>query len=685
MLGDESLRLLREVTLNKNVKTKDLQTSFGFSRRQVDYRFKKINEWLVDNNFPEVERTKRGEFIIHPIVQSLVTDQKEVTTQTQVPNEKERIHLLILMLLSMKEEYSLNHFSIELKVSKNTILADLKVVQEMVSSYELFIQYSRKHGYYLSGTEFNVRRLLIQTVRDVITMIDGEKWFFHLTGIDSSEVKGFYQKVEHIENELDLKFTDEKVQIMPYILSLIFNRIQKGALIKDLSINYEEFSDTKEYKASGELFSHTANVPVEERIFITLKLLSTNMAASTLIEEVIPELSEAIEEMLVRFEKLALIELQDKSELLNSILLHVKPAYYRIKYKLTNQPTLQATGGPEFQNLHHLVKRASQPLRDFFGMDISEEESKYLTMLIGGWLRRQGDSIQHKLKAIVVCPNGVSVSKHLHSTLSNLFPEFVFMDSLSIREFKSYDYEFQVVFSPTFLDTDQNLFIVEPFLTGAQKRQLRKKVFEQLNGYFPSLIDWDEVVSLIGQHATIHDREELIRALTNYVYKENGKDLKGDAPIFEEEAGPAITHLLKPETISIRDQIESYGEAIRVAADPLLQNGVITSGYIDKMVRIHDTDDPYAILGEYIAIPHASMEDGVKNLSMSMLKMTEGIPISAGINIYLIVVIAPDGNGHHLRALQQLEEISSSEEAITELCKAKTKKELWEYLKVHTQ
>ena len=138
----------------------------------------------------------------------------------------------------------------------------------------------------------------------------------------------------------------------------------------------------------------------------------------------------------------------------------MKPAYYRIKYQLTEVNDIGHTLiSKKYKELHHLVGQSTKPLAELIGSDIPDSETAFLTMLIGGWLRKQGDSLQEKVKAIVVCPQGVSVSRLMFSELRGLFPEFVFLDSLSVREFHNFDLDYDIVFSPIFLETDKKLFL----------------------------------------------------------------------------------------------------------------------------------------------------------------------------------------------------------------------------------
>ena len=130
------------------------------------------------------------------------------------------------------------------------------------------------------------------------------------------------------------------------------------------SIQYEELSDTKEYQATEEILFDFEDIPVQERLFITLHLLTTNVYWSeTQSEEPIPNLAQALDDMLRLFEKSAAVKLQDRQQLLTKILLHVKPAYYRIKYQLTEINDVGHTLiKKEYKELHHLVSQSTKPL-----------------------------------------------------------------------------------------------------------------------------------------------------------------------------------------------------------------------------------------------------------------------------------------------------------------------------------
>ncbi|MFC4557638.1 BglG family transcription antiterminator [Virgibacillus kekensis] len=679
-LDDRSNKLLEDIISIPGIKGKDLETKYSLSRRQLGYSFDKINNWLSSNNLPEIIRTKQGHFVVdQSVITKLISTPEKTDFEMSILSEEQRIYLIILMILSNKE-LSLIHFTSELDVSKNTVLHDLKRVQACVEEYGLNVRYSRRDGYLIEGKEFEIRKLLIKVIYRVLEMPNGEERLNRLATIEKDDVDELIRRIEKVENKLNLKFTDEKIETMPFILTLTLRRIKQGNTIKPFYIHYEELSDTKEYLATEELLYDFETVPMEERLFITLHLLTTNVYWSEfLTQEAIPNLIQAIDNMLRQFEKTACIYLQDRDQLLNKLLLHIKPAYYRIKYQLTEVNESPNTVSDEFKELHHLVRKSTGPLETLIGSQIPETETTYITMLIGGWLTRQGDSIQEKVKAIVVCPRGVSVSRLMYSELRELFPEFVFLDSLSVREFQSYDFDYDIVFSPVFIQTDKKLFITSTFLEREEKFRLRKQVMLELHGYAPSEISIAEVMDIIKKHAVIEDEHNLSKELHAYLKSDNETEIASanDRLVLN------LDELITPSRITLAKSAASWEEAIRLSAGPLLESGHIEPQYVEAIVTYDK--DPYIVIGPNIAIPHASPDDGVNKVAMSLLRLEEGVEFTADYSINLVIVIAAVDKQQHLRALMQLLKLAGNEDDRNAIIHAENGEEVFSIIKKYSQ
>lgn len=55
-LDERSNSLLKELLRHPDTSSTNLQAKFGLTRRQVDYSFQKINNWLEEQTYPKIHR-----------------------------------------------------------------------------------------------------------------------------------------------------------------------------------------------------------------------------------------------------------------------------------------------------------------------------------------------------------------------------------------------------------------------------------------------------------------------------------------------------------------------------------------------------------------------------------------------------------------------------------------------------
>ena len=678
-----SRMIFDELMDNPGTTSKGLEEKHRLTRRQLGYSFDKINDMLQAKNLPIIERTRQGHFIIdHTIFSNYSNERVVVSSSINIISETQRVYMIILMLLSKNEDLSLIHFTSELGVSKNTILSDLNEARKWVAEYDLVIRYSRRDGYLIEGEEFFIRKLLINIIYKILEMPNGKNRLKKLVGIKETELRELGIRLEKVENKLNLKFTDEKIETLPYTLLLVLRRVKTNMMKTSFLIQYEELSDTKEYRATEEILFDFEDIPVQERLFITLHLLTANVYWSeTLIDETIPNLVQALDDMLRLFEKSAAIYLQDRKQLLTKLLLHVKPAYYRIKYQLTEVNDVGHTLiSKKYKELHHLVGKSTKPLAELIGSDIPDSETAFLTMLIGGWLRKQGDNLQEKVKAIVVCPKGVSVSRLMFSELRGLFPEFVFLDSLSVREFHNFDLDYDIVFSPISLETNKKLFLASSLLERGEKYRLRKQVMLELHGYIPFEVNIEEIIDIVKKYAVIESEQLLEKELHEYVNRDNKISVINHEPEF---SVTNLSDLITPSNITLMNSVTSWEEAIRIGAKPIVESGHIDPKYVEAIIN-YGEEDPYIVIAPNLAIPHAAPDEGVNDVSMSLLTLQEGVRFGENHIINLVVIIAAKDKQQHFRALMQLMKLAASEKDRNAIIKSQSGEEIYDIIKKYS-
>lgn len=683
-LDERSIAILEDLTSGFRRNYKELEEKYEISKRQIDYSLKKINVYLREQGIVEICKNRNGSLIVDAGVKKAAEKLRyERQKNEYIFSELERMQILAFMICVIEEALSLQHFVSELGVSKNTILNDLKNVQELFEVYGQKLKYTRQSGYIIQGSEFETRKILLEMVGQILKIHKGSEIIQRVSGLTKAEVSVFQRWMTITEEELEVIFTDEKMMTTPYGLALIYKRIKKGYFLKKEELVCEELYDTKEYSQASQLLSGLKNVPKQERFYIALLILSSNVSDDgVLSENKIIMIRSAIEKMLNDFENKACVVLEDKKSLINMLLQHLRPAYYRIKYNLTLTNNLLDIVNTEmyeeeFQEIHCLLKSCIKPLESLIGKEIPEIELQFITLLIASWFRRQGTKISGKPRVLVVCPNGITVSKIMFASLKDLFPEFIFLDSVSLREFQEWDkHLYDIVFAPLTLKTEKKMFVVEPVMAQKDKKTLRRQVLEDIYGMVNVDFDIKEIVEIVEKNAIITDEEKLKKQLRRYF---SGRIMNSD--MREEE--PEEVHLedlLSEGYIKQIESVSSWKEAMEIVSQPLLEKGNVSESYVEKVIKQYNDASIHIIFGGKIAVPHAMAENDVHRLGMSMLSIKEGV-LFGGLLIHIFIMLAPVDEKRHLKAVLQLAQIAESEETIQRIVNAEDTERIRDILK----
>lgn len=118
---------------------------------------------------------------------------------------------------------------------------------------------------------------------------------------------------------------------------------------------------------------------------------------------------------------------------------------------------------------------------------------------------------------------------------------------------------------------------------------------------------------------------------------------------------------MTPETVHIADHGLTWIEAIQTASEPLLKSGCITTKYVENMIHSVTCDKPIWTIADGLILAHASVEEGVNALGMSLLKLPESISFNGYMNAGIVVVMATPNREIHLKALYALIDIVENE------------------------
>ncbi|MCA1035907.1 MULTISPECIES: PTS sugar transporter subunit IIA [Bacillus] len=123
-------------------------------------------------------------------------------------------------------------------------------------------------------------------------------------------------------------------------------------------------------------------------------------------------------------------------------------------------------------------------------------------------------------------------------------------------------------------------------------------------------------------------------------------------------------------------------EAIRKAGKLLVNGGAAETSYIEAMVSSYHKNGPYFVLAPQIALPHARPEDGVKEASVSFVKLKDPVVFGNKANdpVQLVFALGASSSDEHLQILQKLMVMLSNTENVERLKQSSSYEQIQEIL-----
>lgn len=650
-----------------------LEKVFEVDRRILFRDIDKINDFLnkvkleefffVDNKIVSPSWDKKK------LIKALSEFEENFLFQDERP-------LAIIIYIFIANSYISNyHLQDLLKMSKNTILNDIRISKAISAKYDIKLKYSRSKGYHLIGNPINQRRLLEYAVTNILNLKTGSWMIFYLTHkqVDS----GVIAKISKVLREsTDGIYVEKSLMRLSYILAILsiskFEPIDVYSsnqyhLLKGLDINVltkgivkflPQLKDERFYIASRIMASLQGELKRESTNFLQKKM-------DLIIEKVLGYLG-IVNNNLQHFRVV--------------FFNHFVPAYFRMVFGIYENNPLKENVKSKYTDLYSIIKRVVIALEEKSDYALSEDEIIYFVILFEGYIGTT-KPINSQYKGIVVCPNGVSSSYILTKILRETLPEILIIDFYSMQEIytlnkNSYD----IIFTTRLIeDINKPQFEVSPVMKPVEESILKRKVYDYLGIHDLNLERVNEVLAIVENHVQIPDYNVLQTELDTYFSEEinNLNNLQG---------GINLNELLNSSRIKFVEKVADWREAITVASEPLLEQGFIEKQYITSMIESVEEFGPYIVLSPHVAVPHATPDKGVKRLGMSLLRLEDSVDFNLKEDkdgdkfVNLIFVLAPIDSQAHLKSLAQLANILDEESIIRKINEAKSPDEIMEII-----
>ncbi|MFT8917062.1 MAG: PTS sugar transporter subunit IIA [Oenococcus sp.] len=134
---------------------------------------------------------------------------------------------------------------------------------------------------------------------------------------------------------------------------------------------------------------------------------------------------------------------------------------------------------------------------------------------------------------------------------------------------------------------------------------------------------------------------------------------------------------LLPDQIQLKRHAKDWQTALKLAAEPLLAGGYITTEYVQNMIDSVNKLGPYIVISPGLALGHARPSSAVKKTGFSITTLDEAVKFGNKDNdpVDLIVILASINDVDHLTLLKKLVSFLNDAKNLSRLRQMDTQKE----------
>ncbi|WP_034551792.1 BglG family transcription antiterminator [Carnobacterium funditum] len=642
MLDKEFINLFTEKTVTQLLNEKDLKLLTGLGRKRLSKNIDLLNLTYL---FNQEEVLQINHFDLTNInIERVLLDYSDSFV---LPDDFRKM-LLYLIIYIQVDAYSILVLQESLDVSRNTIITDLKKLNNDLE--KVTVQYDRKKGYVLKGTELEIRKYALFYIFTLYKELEPKTILIESCGLSQNYFNDWLEQTySSIKvSKLDI-MTGQVAEIVIFIL-ITSSRNKNSENKLEFLIEPEYLPNQKYLNFSNsyrELFSDQTELNYLSLIF------------SAISQEELTEdsniFSQIFIEFLTMFNVISGIDVLNYQALVTRLRLHSLAMMYREKYFIFLNNELIEEIAESNKSLNNVLQEAVSPIEEEIGKPISKTEIGYLIAIIESYLQSKNEQFT-LLRAIILCPNGTTSSVLLKKELEELFPAIQFSKASSLSNFKEIDpNEYDIIFSTIGVKTQKYLYIISNFLSNFEKQKLKKEITEQFNLPTLKIPSYKEIENLLSNHETAKQStgdlyDELVAIITR-----NSKRQK--------EWSPVLKELLTEDTIKMNVKATDWEDAIRKGGEILLETGVIQGSYVEAMVKSVKLYGSYIVITPHIALAHASSNDGVNKIGFSLITLKNEIKFNHEENdpVKVVITLAATDQSTHLKALSELMELLGDE------------------------
>lgn len=667
MLNKRGIDII-EYLLENNLQgvLKDLAEKFEISERSIRYDLENINYYLNKAGLSEIEKSSKGVYSLLEEKEVLNKFLEKMKARFYIYTSEERKEYMKAKFLFFQENKLLD-FCEELDVSLSTVKSDMKEVKLYLMDNGLNLVFVSKLGIVLEGNEEKIRKVQLKFLNKYLEIKNGtldikeEKNEVKalkdevLTLLESVQMKSIKIFIKRIEKKLHSIISDEAYAILQIYIVLMITRIKEGKILESRENNKKFLSETDEYKIlEAEILTLEEEYKIDlteaEILCLTEFFLgshSYNFSSSFFDNWIELELS--VNSMVSNLSVMLEIDLTRDQMLVDGLLNHLKPAYYRIRNEIVLENKIAKEVEEVYSDLYSKVKKICEnQLESYIGKKIPEEEIAFLTIHFKSAIDRKLNAQRKTKNILLVCGLGYGSSKLLAQKISERYDVNI-VDTIPHHKFLELETLKNIDLLVTTLDISSDFIHtfpvvkVHPILTKEDRELLEKYGLNENR----KKISLKELLKVVEEETEVKNRENLIKKLKQLMKNRYVDDLV-------EEEKISLATLLRRENIIFDVEAKDWKEALRLSGEILVKNGSVLPEYVDDMVETVNRNGSYMIVANKLALPHARTEGLVKKTDMCLVRLKNPVTFPGEKEIKIILAFSSRDQKEHMEALTTL-------------------------------
>lgn len=646
------------------IKIQTIADQMSVSKRSIYYDLNKINAWLRSNQIPEMKQQRSKGILIEEEdkrqIQALLFDTTiERQEQNYSPKERHRLEQCIIILRS-KNLY-IEDFMDICNVSRNTIIADLKVVSEALHRQGLNLVYTLKSGYRITGDAIKKRAIFFLYFPPF-----WDYYFNNLCSIHEKEkLKDILTRLKKIEVELHTEYVSGTLSSLATFLNSLEH--QKDTIDFN-DMDQEEIISTKEYHLVSFYFP---DFEEKEKIYLTLHLLGSRLQSIPInVTKTNNEQIDLFASYLVNeFEQISGIQYDARDELIEALKAHLSTSMYRYRYGIQLGNPMLENIKTEYSELFKLTKSAFHRIRKLVHFDISDSEIAYLTLHFGAFMTPK-NAQEKTYRILIVCPNGIGAGNMIKNEIRTLVPQATQIQNISLSQYEA-NHDFDIVVSTVVLAQEKNLIVVHPILTDQDRVAiLRKCIYKEPRAN----LQLEDLLSIAKKYVPDEHMDAFENEIRNYYSQSQIQKVP------KKDFGFRLLHYLQDSHIQIFEDNMTWDAALSESCQPLLQDGSITQEYIDAIIFDQCKRQLYMFLCDGLVLAHSNPKKGVNCIDVALSTFKKPVTFLNGRQAQIIISMGATDQTKHIKILNDIIEIFSKKKNLDMIVSMNSAEEIYDYI-----